>query len=274
MELSAATLRHLPVRHVPHEDVLERVLLVVGDRRCLEVRDEVTALELRQARSRILTSRPFLCPEMCDRTGPEDGTDHSRMVGELLFLYCQPIEAGANQPLHARRNGDVAHLLALPALEFEQPLLAQHPHRLLDEERVAARVGDQARGEPRLGERGVAGEIRQESGSLIGPERLQLDCAPPAFPTQEARRFVLEFRACRPDEQERHVGLLAENVRHQLQQRRLGPVKVLDNDCRRLLAREDLQCAPDAPVQLGLRDLARRVGPARGRRDANQVREG
>src|SRR5207248_8375096 len=57
---------------------------------------------------------------MCDRTGPEDGTDHSRMVGELLFLYCQPIEAGANQPLHARRNGDVAHLLALPAHEFER----------------------------------------------------------------------------------------------------------------------------------------------------------
>ena len=39
--------------------------------------------------------------------------------------------------------GSVAHLVALPPLELEQALVAQHPHRLLEEERVAAGVGDQ-----------------------------------------------------------------------------------------------------------------------------------
>ena len=133
-------------------------------------------------------------------------------MGELLLLRFQAIEARADQPLHARRDRDVAHFLALPALEIEQPLFAQHPHRLLQEERVAAGVGDQPGGERRLGERGVAGEVRQESGGLFGPQRLQVDRPASALPAEEAGRLVLELRARGTDEQKRYAVLLGKDV--------------------------------------------------------------
>src|SRR4051812_25005261 len=54
MELRATPLRHLSVRDVAHQDVVERELLVVFDRRDLEVRDEVTPLQLGETGERIL----------------------------------------------------------------------------------------------------------------------------------------------------------------------------------------------------------------------------
>ena len=158
---------HLPVGDVPHEDVLERVLLVVGDCRLPQMRDEVATLELRKAGARILRRRRFRRPEMCDRPSPEDRTYHRRVVSKLLLLRLQAVEARADQALDARGDRDVAHLVALPAFELEQPLVAQHLHCLLEEERVAAGVGDQRLGERRLGKRGVAGEIGQEGGGSL-----------------------------------------------------------------------------------------------------------
>ena len=207
MELCAASLRHLPVGHVPHEDVLERVLLLVGDARLPQVRDEVAVLEHRQAGARIFRRRPLGRAEMCDRAGPEDRTDHRRVMGEQLLLWLQPVEARADQPLHVRRDRDVAHLVPLPALEVEQPLVAQHLHRLLEEERVAACVGDQRLGERRLGEGGVAGEIGQEGGGRLGAERLKVDRAAPALGAEEAGRVVGELRPRRADQRERRFVL-------------------------------------------------------------------
>ena len=80
------------------------------------------------------------------------------------------------------------HLAALPPLELEQPLLAQHPHGLLEEERIAAGVGDERLGERRVCERSVTGETAQQRRCLLGSERLQVDGAPPSLPAQEAGR--------------------------------------------------------------------------------------
>ena len=138
-------------------------------------------------------------------------------MGELLLLYCQPVEAGADQPLDACRDWDVAHLVAPPPLEVEQPLLPQHPHGLLEEERVAAGIGDQRRSEPCFRERGVSREVGQHRRGLVWPEGLKVDGAPPALPAEEAGRVVLELGPCGSDEHERHLGLFAEDVRDQLE---------------------------------------------------------
>ena len=113
MKLRAPAFRHLPVGDVAHEDVAEGVLLVIRDCRLLQMRDEVAALELGQARPRILWRGSLACAEVCDRAGPEDRADHRGVVGELLLLRVEAVEARADQPLHGRWNRHVEHLVAL-----------------------------------------------------------------------------------------------------------------------------------------------------------------
>ena len=62
------------------------------------------------------------------------------------------------------------------------------------------------------------------------------------------------------------------DVADEFDQRRLGPMQVLEDEHERPLARQQLQNAPDPPVQLGLHDLGRGVRAARSRRDAEDVR--
>ena len=57
VQLCTPPLRHLAVGDVPHQDVFERILLVVPDRRHLQVCDEVTPLQLRETGERVLERR-------------------------------------------------------------------------------------------------------------------------------------------------------------------------------------------------------------------------
>src|SRR5262245_18823251 len=98
--------------------------------------DEVAPLERGEAGPRILDRRPFLSAEVRDSARPEDRADHRRVMGELLLVCLQPIEARADQPLDARRHWEVTHRIASPPLELEQSFLPQHPNRLFEKERV------------------------------------------------------------------------------------------------------------------------------------------
>ena len=62
------------------------------------------------------------------------------------------------------------------------------------------------------------------------------------------------------------VGVLGSRRSGQLEQRRLGPVEVLEDEHERALGGQKLEEAPDTPVQLGLRDLAAAVRASRSRR--------
>src|SRR5436305_15163821 len=110
------------------------------------------------------------------------------MVGELLLLGLQPVEARADEALDARRDRDVSHLVALPSFELEQTLLAEHPYGLLEEEWIAAGVGDERLGERRVCECRVTGETAQQRRCLLGSERLQVHGAPPPLRAEEAGR--------------------------------------------------------------------------------------
>src|SRR5262245_52004565 len=114
VELCPPALRHLAVRHVAHQDVLEGVLVLAGNRGDGPLCDEVTACELTEARARIVRLRPVLAAQVRDRTGPEDGPDDGRVVGEPLLIVRQAVESRADEPLDARGNWELTGLLALP----------------------------------------------------------------------------------------------------------------------------------------------------------------
>ena len=104
VELRPSALRDLSIRDVPHQDVLERVLVLAGDGRDLAVEDEVPALERLQARVEIGGESPFVGAEVRDRTRPEDRADDGRVVRQVFVASFEPVEPRADQALDACRD--------------------------------------------------------------------------------------------------------------------------------------------------------------------------
>ena len=103
VQLRATALRDLPVRDVAHEDVLERVLLLVRDRRDGAVQDEIAPLE--RVEPCEIRGRPLvLGADVRDRARPEHGADHGGVVRKSLVSGLQPVKAGADESLDARRH--------------------------------------------------------------------------------------------------------------------------------------------------------------------------
>ena len=84
VELRASAFRDLSVRDVPHQDVLERVLVLAFDRRDVAVLDEVPPFERLQLRMRIRRRTAVVGAEVSDGAGPEDGTDDGCVVRQRL----------------------------------------------------------------------------------------------------------------------------------------------------------------------------------------------
>ena len=160
-----------------------------------QVRDEVAPLELGETRRGSSAPAPSLRAQVRDRAGPEDGADHGGVVGQPLLLRLQPVETRADQALHARRDRDVAHLVALPPLEVEQPLLPQHPDRLLEEERIAAGVCDQVSANGVSAKAGSPVRSLSSAAACSGPSVCSSTVRRwPSLP-EEARRLFAELRA-------------------------------------------------------------------------------
>ena len=160
MELHPPPLWNLAVGDVAHQDVLEGVLGVIRDRRRRVRLDEVAPLELREALAWILRLLSFACAEIRDRSCPEHGSDHGGVVGKLLLGAGKPVEPGADQALDGRGHRQVAHLVGRPPRAVEQVTLAQHPHCLFEEERIAAGVGNERGCQRRLRQTWVADQAR------------------------------------------------------------------------------------------------------------------
>ena len=105
-------------------------------------------------------------------------------------------------------------------------------------------------------------------------EGAELDRPPPAVRAEEPGRRLGELGPGRADDREPRLCVVGrDDVGDQVEQRRLGPVEVLEDQRRGLLCREQLQHATDPPVQLALRDLRGGVRAVRRRRAADQVRQ-
>ena len=189
----------------------------------------------------------------------------------LLVLVIQTVESRADQALKARRDRKGALACFLPASRFEHSLVLQHPHGLFEEQRVPAGIRDQRFGELGLRERGVSDELAQELACLRRragrSSSARFEPEPPANSASVSRNSGRAVQiASSGGAVVRHGQIL-----EQLDQRGLRPVEVLEHEDRRLSCREELSRAPQAPVQLTLRDLAGGVRAPRCHRDADDV---
>ena len=133
---------------------------------------------------------------------------------------------------------------------------------LLDEERVALGRGKDP-GTQRPGR-----QFRRERSSSVGgcpisSSEFETDQQDGWDRTSQSGRSLLELRACDGDEQDRTTTKI-EDVLEELDQRRLGPLEVVDEKDERALGGQRLEEAPDRPAG------SPRPGP--GRRRARRSR--
>ena len=114
------------------------------------------------------------------------------------------------------------------------------------------------------------------AAGLFAVEGAELDRPPPAVRAEETPGDVSASsgRVEQTIASRDSVVVWRDDVGDQVEQRRLGPVEVLE-DQRRAAPATRAACSmrDGSPVQLALRDLRRRVGAVRSRRDADQVRQ-
>ena len=145
------------------------------------------------------------------------------------------------------------------------PSSSEHAHRLLDEERIALGLVEQARThlpghlvflEQRVGER----------LALLARERLELDRGRADAPASPARPDVEQLGPREADDQQRALAHPLREMVDQLEQRLLGPVDVLEDHDQRLDVGQlvgELACRPR---DLRLRRARPRPPPSRRRR--------
>src|SRR5437588_299761 len=80
--------------------------------------------------------------------------------------------------------------------------------------------------------------------------RVELDCAAVAVRAEHGGAGLLRLGPRRAEHEQRHARFALADEAQQIEQRRLGPVQVLEHKHRRTLLREQFEQAAQAPVQL------------------------
>ena len=185
-------------------------------------------------------------------TAPRSSTPRSAAV-EL-------VEARGEQRLDRRRDRD-----------FAIAALGCHRDHLLDEQRVAAgRLEDPARGAPRST---PSGERVDELGRLVRRERLEQRGGGVQLAAAPRRPHVEQVGARHAEEQDRRVAAQVGDVLDQVEEGRLAPVQVVEDDHDRPLGGPRLEQLAEGPGDLLRRDRrrcrrrgSRRAGRSRRRR--------
>ena len=159
--------------------------------------------------------------------------------------------------------GQLADVARNPAsvVEDERAVVDEHAHELLDEERVALGGVFDAAGDLRI-QLGGAEEIPEQRVQLVGAERLEEQALAGPAGTQ------LEQVGARERQHEhRRAAAPADEVLDEVEQRRLGPVQVLEDEHEGTRPRdrlEELSHGPEdllgAHVRVGAR-ASRRAAP-------------
>ncbi len=132
--------------------------------------------------------------------------------------------------------------------------LGEHPHRLLDEERVALGLREHGRDVDRQLELG--GQRGDELGALVGPQRLELERRRADAASAPRRPDVEQLGARDAEQEQRRLAHPRGEMLDQLEQRLLAPVHVLEHEHERLRLGELLRPRTRRPCDLLLRALA------------------
>ena len=188
--------------------------------------------------------------------------EHLALDGPALdhppLVVAEPVEARREQDPDRRRDlhaPQVSRADPVPVLLAQEPVVHEHPQHLLDEEGVALRRGlDPGAG---LGQRRPPEEVVDEALRLRLGQRLEEDRRGVELPSAPGRAQVEELGAREADEEDGRVPRPVGDVLDEVEERRLAPVDVVEDDHDRPPAREDLEQVPHGPeALLGRADLA------------------
>ncbi len=241
----AARLRQRLVGGVANKEMPEAVRLVGGDRGRVGA-DKLLADEGDEPRVDLplIRGEREHCAAMEDLALDRAALEHGALVGR------ESVEPGREQRVDRRRHGDLA--VRLP----------RELNHLLDEERIAAGgVSDPSN------ERFVA--FREQAADkligLLAPERLQQHRRCVQLASAPTRPRVEQLRPPHAEQQDRRVPGEVCDVLDQVEERRLPPVDVVEDDHERQLRGGGLERLPHRPG--GLRGRGRRIELAEEHRD-------
>ena len=199
--------------------MLEAVRLFAANRRPWLADEEVALDEIVQ-----LAAGDRRVAEIVDGARPEDAPGDGSPPQHRALAERQPVDPGRDHCLHRGRNtlGSAARL-------------EQHPHRLLDEQRVALGRAEHrlALGIGQLG-RFAVHERRKELRAVLERQRLELDRGRAHVAATPRRPLVEEILAGKAEDEQRHVLDATREVLDQVEHRLLGQVDVLEDEHERL----------------------------------------
>ena len=252
------------VGRVADEDVVE------PERLLLERAGEVRAHELlldQRAEALAHAVPSALGQEMRHGVPDEDLADDRGRFDHGSLVGLQVVEARREQRVDRRRHdgaSDVGGRVPASALEADEPLVDEHRDELLDEERVPLGGFHDARPNA-LVQAGPAEQVLRDGARVVLGETFELDARRAGRGGPLGMRLE-ELVSSRADHEQGGVVGRLEDVPDQIEEARLGPVDVLEQDDERSRPGERLQQLPCPPDQLLAGELGGRE--ADRRRDA------
>ena len=231
VEVGARPLRDPGVGGVPDQRVPEAEAVLAGNARDCRL-DELAADEPQQRRPEGLVA----VAEGRHGAGPELLADDGRPLEHVPLEGIEAVEPSGEERLDRRRELDELH---------RRPrLLGEHRDELLGVERIPLGHLCDARAELRR-QHAAAVECGEELCRVPGRERLE-----PHERALPPRPLLEQLRPGDAEEQDRCVAAPAADVLDEVEQRRLGPVDVLEENEQRTLRAERLEQPAHGPEEL------------------------
>ena len=251
----------LLVGDVSDEQVPERVLGLTLDRRVPHGTQELLPGDRPQA----LLHRALVEPaHEGQRARPEDGAHDGGVVEERLPLGRQRVEPGGDHGLDGLGDRDVGAGRDLHGLSpaFDDPAVGEHASEFPGVQRVSA--GSLEQRDLGLGGKLRPGEVGgDQPARLVTRERGERDGGGVPLAAAPSGMTLEELRPRRADDQERQTGRPVHEILHELEQRRAGPVHVLEDQDQRSVGRDGLEETSPGGKRLGSLGHASDAGGAR-----------
>ena len=232
--------RDLSVGYVAHEGMPERVLGLVLDRARA---DRAHQLLPREVVERLAGQALPDASHGGDRARPEDLPDHRGVLQEALAIDRQGVQPRADEGLHGLGDGHpalVGDRSECRPVALEDPPVGEHPDELLRVERIAPgpfeKLGHDLRRQHRLLQ-----ERREQPGGVRLGERGERDRGRVALPTAPSGVALVELGARGTDDEQGNPARPLDEVLDELDQRTVGPVKVLEDEDERVARGDGLQ---------------------------------
>ena len=192
--------------------------------------------------------RRHLGGECLQRRDPEPSSLDRGALEDEARHRIEAVEPGGEERLQRRRDLDLDVVATHPASVDEEALIREHRRELLDVERVAlGRFADPV--DDRPGVCGPSKYLRDPPG-FIGRKRRKGRRDRPWLARRPGRALLEKFGASETQEEHGRVQAIDDGV-HQVEHRRLGPVRVFEHHDERTLGRQHLEQSSHRPRGVG-----------------------